>query len=179
MAATVTPQEEDVYLALEAFLAGVLPAGVPVIRGLPNRDAMPPARPGFVMIQALFKTRLNMPVHSWDQTGPAAPVEISIEQGLELPVQIDCYGPYSFGWSDIISTTFEDAYGFAALAPNCAPLYANEARMMPLTDEEEQYEQRWCIDAHLQYNPVVVVPQQYADALGPAILVDVNVEFPT
>ena len=178
-AASVTPDDEAVFTAMEAYLTGILPAGVQIFRGLPNRSSMPPKRPGFVVMTPLFKDRLNMPVHSWDTSGPEAPTESTVEQGIDLPVQIDVYGPYAFAWADIITTTFEDDYGFQALGPNCEPLYANEARMMPLTDEEKQYEQRWSIDAHLQYNPVVTIPQQFADTLGPVDMVDVNVEFPT
>lgn len=177
MSLTVTPSQITVYQALETFLSGVLPAGVPVIRGLPNRSAMPSPQPGFVVMQALFDGRLWMPVDTYVTGGTSPPTTSTIEQAIELAVQIDCFGPSSSDWAATISTTFEDNYGFTALGPNCAPLYCNEGRMIPLTDEELQYEERWCLDARLEWHPVVTVNQQYADALT-VTPKDVNVLFP-
>lgn len=196
MTLTVTPSQDDVYQAMEAFLAGILPAGVPVIRGLPNLAAMPPSPPGFVSMQALFEGRLRMPITTYateslavldsnghqvlDSNGNPVenpPFEFSIEQGLELPMQIDCYGKHSGTWASLISTAFQSPYGCAALAPNCQPLYCNEARMIPLVNEELNYEERWSLDCHLQYDPVVTAPQQYTNELELA-LKNVTVEYP-
>ena len=49
--------------------------------------------------------------------------------------------------------------------------------MMPLTDSEQQYEQRWMATAVLQFNPVVTVPQDFANALT-INLVDVDERYP-
>jgi hypothetical protein len=65
MTLVVTPNQDQLYAAMLAFLTGVLPAGVPVIRGLPNRAAMPAPIPGFVLMQALFQNRLSMPVDTF------------------------------------------------------------------------------------------------------------------
>ena len=178
MSVSVSPNQDQVYAALRSFLLSVLPAGVPVLRALPNRAAMPPAVPGYVYIQAMLMERLRMPIDTYPGGTEETPTSYTIEQGLDVPFQIDCYGKHSGTWAGIISTTFEDTYGFNALAPNCAPLYCNEARMIPLTDEEKQYEERWSLDGHVQWNPVVTAPQQYADELE-LTLKDVNVEFPT
>lgn len=178
MTLAISVTQDDVYTALETFLSGIVPPGVPVIRGLPNRAAMPQPDPGFVMMQALVQNRLNMPVHSWDYTdNTPPPATLGIEQGIDLPVQIDCYGPTSGDWAAMITTAFEDQYGFDVLGPNCEPLYANEARMIPLIDSEEQYEERWSIDAHLQINPVVTIQQQFADQLD-FTSVDVTEKYP-
>ncbi len=177
MSVTVEPTQDQVYQALETFLTGILPTGTPVIRGLPNRAAMPtPA--GFVLMQALFEERLRMPIDTFVTGGNSAPTTATVEQGIELTVQIDCYGPHSGTWASTVSTLFEDAYGFNALGPNCEPLYANQARMMPLVDAEQQYEERWSLDCRLQWNPVATIQQQYADALD-LTLKDVTVLFPS
>jgi hypothetical protein len=178
MSFSASPDQDQVYQALETFLTGILPAGVPVTRGLPNRSAMPPSPPGFVLVQALFENRLRMAIDTFTHGGNSPPSNYTVEQGIELPVQIDCYGANSGTWAAIISTLFQDTYGVNALAPNCAPLYCNQARMMPLTNEELQYEERWSADAHLQWNPVITAPQQYADELV-LTLRNATVEFPT
>ena len=178
MSLAISVTQDDVYTALETFLSGIVPTGVPVIRGLPNRAAMPQPNPGFIVMQALMQDRLNMPVHAWDYGASSPPSTLDIEQGIELPVQIDCYGATSGDWAATITTAFEDQYGFDALGPNCEPLYANQARMMPLIDSEEQYEERWSIDAHLQINPVVTITQQFADQLDLSV-VNVTEKYPT
>lgn len=177
MSLQVTPNHDALYQAMEAFLTGILPNGIPVIRGLPNRVAMPAPRPGFVLMQALMQNRLSMPVDTFVTGGNTPPTTATITQPIEVPFQVDCYGPYSGSWAATISTAFEDTYGLNALGPNCAPLYANEARMAPLVDEERAYEERWCVDCHLQWTPVATVQQQYADALD-LTLVNVDVKYP-
>lgn len=177
MTLTVTPDYDQVYQAMESFLKGILPSVVPVIRGLPNRVAMPQKRPGFVVMQALFQHRLTMSVDTFVTGGNTPPTTATIQQDIEVPFQVDCYGPYSGSWAATISTAFEDTYGFNALGPNCEPLYANEARMIPLVDSEDSFEERWSVDCHLQWTPIATVQQQYADALDLS-LVNVGVKFP-
>jgi hypothetical protein len=178
MSLSVVPDHDSIYVALIAYLTALLPEGVPVIRGLPNRVAAPPYVPGFVVIQALSTERLRMAIDTYPQGVSEAPTNYTIEQGIEVGFQIDVYSKHAGSWAALISTTFQDTYGVNALAPNCVPLYCNTGRMIPLTDSEEEYEQRWSLDARLQWNPVVTAPQQYADQLE-LTLKDVNVEFPT
>lgn len=163
MSVTVSPSQDVVYQALESFLTGVLPTGVPVIRGLPNRVSMPQPVPGFVTMQAILINRLRWNQDTWDMSSPA-PTSMALEEGLEVRVQIDFYGASSSDWAATVSTLLRDSYGCVALGPNCQPLYADDARMMPLVDEEQQYEERWSLDARLQYNPVTTITQTFADS---------------
>lgn len=178
MSLSISPNQDQVYEALTIFLENVLPPGVPIIRALPNRTSLPSPVPGYASIQALFTERLRMAVDTFPSGAAEAPDSFTIEQGIDIPFQIDFYGKHSGTWAATAATVFQDTYGCNLLAPNCQPLYCNEARMMPLTNEEKKYEERWCLDAHLQWNPVVTAPQQYADELE-LTLRDVNVEFPT
>jgi hypothetical protein len=174
---SVTPTlQGNVYPALLALITSVtgLPASN-VVQGRPNRASMP--MPGFVSVQALFDRRLRTNVDTWDETDPS-PTTQTLEQGLELTVQIDCFGPQSHDWANMLSTILRDEVGCNALAPSCQPLYADEARMIALVDGEEQYEERWALDAKLQMNPITTVPQQYADVLE-LTLINVPEKFPT
>ncbi len=163
MSVTVSPSQDAVYQALEAFLVSVLPTGIPVIRGLPNRVAMPQPVPGFVMMQALMVNRLRWNQDSWD-TASATPTTMTLEEGMEVRVQIDFYGASSADWAATVSTLLRDSYGCVALGPNCQPLYADDAHMMPLTDAEQRYEERWSLDARIQYNPVTTITQAFANS---------------
>jgi hypothetical protein len=167
----VTPVQRDVYVLLKAFLVTVTGLDPSlVIQGLPNRSAMPPASPGFVSMQLSRLKQLRTPEETWDYTD-VAPTEIAVEQGTELRCQLDLYGAASGDWGAMLQTLLRDETGCIALAgadptnPVCQPLYASDAQLVTLDDSESQYEDRWTIEAILQYNPVTSVPMQFADTL--------------
>jgi hypothetical protein len=177
-AATVTPTLSGVYTALGNFIVAQLGiAANKVIQGYPNRTAMPsPASAGFVVMSAISKKRLRTNIDMFAGTGlPApAPGPVTSEQGQQLDIQIDCYGPAASEWSDILTTLLRDNIGCLALAPVCQPLYADDPMRAPLIDAEAEYEDRWIVTARLQYNPVVTTAQDYAVTLGPVDIVDVT-----
>lgn len=169
----VAPTQQQVYAVLQPFIikvTGLDPSLV--IQGLPNRTAMPAADPGFVVMQAVFTRRLRTNVDTWDQTNPE-PASTSQEQGTGIDVQLDCYGASSGDWAVMLSTLLRDEIGCLALAPYCQPLYVDDARLAPLTDSEDQYEQRWTLTARLQYNPVTTTAQ---DFMSTAEVTSVNVD---
>lgn len=168
----ISPVLTDVYTALASFIGTALP-GVTVIRGLANRVPMPVG--GFIQMQALFQARLRTSIDSWDMT-LSDPTTQTVEQGMRIDMQIDCFGPTSSDWAATLSTLLRDEYGCANLQ-NCQPLYADEAKMLPLIDAEKQYEERWMLQAAFQYNPVVTIPQQFADVVT-VPLIDVEVAYP-
>lgn len=176
MSITITPTLQAVYASVYGFITGALGSTVPVIQGLSNRTPMPPPVPGFVLMQAIHARRLRWNIDSWQNTTPP-PVTMTEEQALEVWLQLDFYGPTSLDYSTTISTLWRDEYGCNALAPTCQPLYADEARMIPLIDAEQQYEQRWSLDARLQYNPVTTITQAYAGSTQIGV-VNVNQSYP-
>lgn len=101
----------------------------------------------------------------------------SVEQETGIAIQLDVHGPLSSDNAQTISTLFRDEYAvdsFAAQSPAVAvPLYTEEPRQMAFINEGQQYEDRWVVEAMLQANPVVEVPQQFADSVtGEAISVE-------
>lgn len=93
----------------------------------------------------------------------------NVEQSTEIVMQIDVHGPNSADNAQVISTLFRDDFGVQQLATAAiaiAPLYADDPKQMPFVNAANQYEDRWVVEAHLQVNPVVTIPQQFADALS-------------
>jgi hypothetical protein len=178
---STSPVQQDVFGVLAPFVVSVTTETAvslsqqTVLQGLPNRSSMPPASPGFAVMTVVGMKRLRTNIDSWVQTGE--PSAISHEMGAELRVQIDFYGATSQDWAAAFMTLFRDDSGVQALAPTCAPLYADDARMAPLDDSEEQYEQRWTVDAFLQYNPITTDPMQFADSLTVTV-VNVDEAYP-
>lgn len=103
-----------------------------------------------------------------------------LEQAGEFVIQLDVHGPSSTENVQIISTLFRDSYAtdvFEALDPRIAPLYADEPKQIPFINAENQYEDRWVVEAHLQVNQIVTIAQQFMDDLV-VDLVDVDATFP-
>lgn len=172
MSAVVAPLQVAIYTAIKAFIVSVLGTSVPVSQGLGNRVSIPQAAPGFVYMTIIDQQRLRTNIDTWDETNPA-PTGLTAEQGMKVTCQIDCYGANAADWAAMLTTLWRDDYGCLAMAPNCAPLYADEARLIPLIDSESQYTARYSITAYLQYNPVTTFPMQFADVLN-VNLIDVD-----
>lgn len=172
---STSPLQQDVFEVLTPFVQSVtgLGSGL-VVQGLANRVPMPEATPGFVVLTSVGLRRLRWDIATWDlNPSDPPPTELSLEQGTAMHVQVDFYGPSSQDWAVAFQTLWNNEVAVDALAPTCAPLYCIEARMMPLEDSEQQYEQRWTCEAVLQYNPVTTTDQQFADSLT---VTDVNVD---
>ncbi len=173
--ATIVNTVTDIYTKLGAFIIAQLGlAPGQVVQGYPNRVAMPVGP--FVLMTAMLKKRLRTNVDNYAGTSSPAPAggPVTAEQGQQITVQLDCYGPQSSDWSDILTALLRDNVGCVALAPACQPLYADDPVRAPLNDSEQQYEDRWIVQAVLQYNPIVTTAQTYANTLGPVDLVDVT-----
>lgn len=172
MTLATTPTQDDVFTALRAMLLGIVPAGTIVLRGPVDRAAQPVL--DHIVITPLFRKRLrtNIPTDNPDAG------TVALEQGTRLDIQVDFYGEVAASnWLDAFTTVFRSEYAVDALAPTCAPLYADDGTQMALVTGEEQYLERWMVQAVLQYNPVTTAPQQYADTLEVA-LINVDERYP-
>lgn len=100
---------------------------------------------------------------------PMAAGTTTLTQNTQLTIQIDVHGPNSADNAQIISTAFRDDYAvniFYALNPAVSPLYADDPRQTPFMNAEQQYETRYVIDALIQANQSIIVPQQYASVIN-------------
>lgn len=172
MTVSVTPIQDDVFTSIRAFIRGVLPCEV--IQGLGNRVSMPLS--GFVAMTQMAQNRLSTNVDSYADPTPTTGT-VSAQQAMQITVQLDCYGPQSADWASILSTLLRDEYACIALAPLVQPLHADDPRMLPLIDGEEQYEQRWTLDARFQVKPIVITPMQFFDEAEVG-LIEVDAAYP-
>ena len=97
-----------------------------------------------------------------------------LQQATQVEYQIDVHGPNSADNAQIISTMFRDEYAtnwwLAAGVTTSAPLYADDPRQVPFTNENQQVEYRWVITARLEADQTIVVPMQVAQALSVNII---------
>lgn len=108
-----------------------------------------------------------------------------IAQAVKWAIQLDFHSkdPRIAGDAAVtFSTLFRDAYAvesFAAQSPatGVVPLYCEDPKLVPFTQDQQQYEERWVVEALLQANVIVSVPQQFADAVS-VQLIDVDAVYP-
>lgn len=173
----------ETIAALRAFLLSVLPVGVEVVLGQDNR-VPEPVGADFVVMTIVGRGRLATNVVTYSDGGPGLAQERHALQPTQVTVQLDVHGPESSNTTQIISTLFRDGYGcdnFAASGFDVQPLFCSDPRQVPFLNEHQQIESRWSIDAVMQANPVVTVPQDFAADLrfSPVGAVkEVDAEFP-
>lgn len=177
MPATVDTTLSQVYTDVGNFIVATfgLSSGQ-LIQGYPNRTSMPPATGPWIEMHLTRNARLRTNVDTWDETDPA-PTTMEQEQGIQLSLQVDFYGPVSGDWATIFSTLWRDDVGCVALADTCQPLYSDDPIRAPLTNAEQQYEDKWIVAAQLQYNPTVSTSQQFANTLD-VTLINVDEAYP-
>lgn len=175
MTQAVTPTLDDVAVKVQNFLISIVPSGTPVIRGPVNRSSLP--SDPCVIFTPLFQTRLRTNLHVDTDPYPTPGGTTTTEQGTQVHIQMDFYGPASNEWAVAASMLWRDEYGCNLLAPECQPLYSDDARMIPLVTGEEQYLERYAITAMLQWNPVTVTAQEFADTLD-VTLINVDEAYP-
>lgn len=97
----------------------------------------------------------------------AAGVETFL-QPTNITMQLDVHGPNSADNAQTISTLMRDDYAvqaFAALNADVIPLFADDPRQLAFSNAEQQYEDRWVVEAQLQANITITAPLQFADAI--------------
>ena len=179
MSATLTLTESQTFTALRAFLLGVLPAGVEVIRGQDNRVPEPKGA-DFVLMTPTLRERLETNITSVLDPYPALGGARADRQATRVTVQLDVHGPNSADNVQIVSTLFRSDYAttqFATSGFDVTPLYTSEPHQMPFVNGEQQVEMRWTVDVVMQANPSVTTPQDFAGKLGIGII-NVDVVYP-
>lgn len=110
---------------------------------------------------------------------------VAIETDADVTFQLDVHSSDPSTAADmarVISAVLRDEVGVQWFLDNgpagATPLHADDPRQMPFVNEEQQFETRWVVDAHLQVNYVASgFPQQYAGALA-IVTTQVEAAFP-
>ena len=159
---------DTVITALAGFIQPFVGSDIPIIRGQQNRVA--PPLTAFVKLQELLENDIETPIFT--QSADPAIQQATINTPTRIDIQVDFYGPASADWCKAVKAVFRSPYATAQFDSDIAPLYCSDGRQMQLVMGEEQYENRWALTATLQYNPLVIVPQQSATTLTVNIFED-------
>lgn len=175
MTLAITPNEDDIYAAVKAYILGILPLdNAHVVKGVQNRAAMPTGP--FAEMYIATAKRIHTNQDTWDPND-SSPTGITRESAWQLEMQVSLYGPASSDWGRIFAALWRDDYACQALAPTCAPLHSDTPARAPLVTGEEQYLDKWLVRAQLQYSPVITTVDQFASVVTVDI-VNVDVKYP-
>ncbi len=150
---------DSIFDALGAFIQPFVGAAS-IIRGQVNRVSMP-ASP-FVELTEILSVDLETPSIINDTVNQ----QNSFSSPKRFDIQIDFYGTQAGDYCAAVKSVFRTTYATAQFPANIQPLYCSDGNQSPLVTGEEQYEARWILTASLQYNPIVIVPQQSATQLN-------------
>ena len=154
MSVTIDIIDQDVFASLVTFFKTFIPSNVEIIQAQENLVAMP--KGGFIAMNNTGMERLSFNVDTYN----SALQEKMILTPTKYAMQLDFYGPTSQIWAMETVALFRDEYTTDLFPANIQPLYADDPVQLPLIDGEQQYEQRWKLEATLQYNPILTTSQQ-------------------
>jgi hypothetical protein len=150
---------DDVIDALVLYLAPIVP-GVVVARGSANLVPLPPSP--CIIVRDITRQQLATATTEYDAPNESVTFTAPMRQDL----QIDCYGPTSADMSHAIQTTFKTWYATEHFPDFIKPLWCDDAMRVPLVTGEQQYEDRWMMTLHIQYNGGVTLDQEFFDVVG-------------
>jgi hypothetical protein len=162
--------ETNIFSALRAFITSLV--ACPVIRTPVNRAAMPTG--DFIALTPMGRTPLSTNTDAYTASSE------TILSPVQYTVQVDCYGAAAGDRANTLSSLFRDDYAcqsFISSGFDVQPLFATDARQMPLVSGEDQYIERWTFECVMQANPVVTIAAQTADALV-VNLINVDATYP-
>lgn len=172
------------YQLFGNWLQAQLGAGTTVEQGQLNRISMPQ---GNFIVMTLIGSEEDLHKGTRNYTWIAADPNPGVEKdtkGVKAVLQIDFYGSNSHDWASLIGRLVSTQYNIDYFAqqnsnggPDVQPLFATGAKNLALINGEGQYEPRWSLDLHFQYNPTISFPQDFMDALD-IHAVSVESQFP-
>lgn len=177
---TLSLTESQTLQALGTFLVAVLPTGTDVVTAQDNRVPAPTAT-NYAVMTPILRSRLATNLTGYtDGFLTSGPQTRADTQATLVTIQVDTFGPLSADNAQLITTLFRSDWGvdqFSTYGFDVTPLYTSEPRQMKFTNESSQVEQRWTTDVVCQCNPIVTVPQDFADQLAVGVI-EVDEAYP-
>lgn len=146
--------------ALVLVLQPFIPDGAAIVRAQTNLVPMPDSP--FALLTEVGQYELGRPEIDYDTDAETA----SILTPTRIDIQIDFYGQAAGDYVRAFAGMFGSPLAYERFPADLKPLYLSPPHQGPLITGEQQYESRWTTTVTLQYNPVVVLPQQFADTLS-------------
>lgn len=155
---TVRPTRIAIQDAIVKLIASIAPAGMEIVEGLPNLVPEPMAA-DFAVVSIMTLRRLATNESEYTETTR------DVLMRTEVATQIDVHGPSSVENAAALVMLIRDMHATTKMAidePLVAPLHADDARLIPFENAEQQTEWRWVITASFQANITLTTPIESA-----------------
>lgn len=153
MAATLSITHTQIYTDLRQYLLSLFPS-CEVIQGYSNNVPLPNSP--FILMNIINESEMNAQISDYRVSDGVA----NVTRSIETVVQVDFYGVDSGQDARLFSALWRDFHACDGLRV-CKPLYADPARYIPLSNEEQEFEERWSVTASLTYNPTITHAQDF------------------
>lgn len=160
MATALNITHNDIYTDVRRYLLLLFPDNE-VVQGYGNNVPLPNAP--FILMNIITETDLNAHTSIYSGNGIG-----KVSRSVEIAMQLDFYGKDSGERARIFQNLWRDYYACDRLE-KCQPLYSDNLRYIPLTNEEQNYEERWSVTAYLTYNPTITHEQDYLSGVNVSI----------
>lgn len=144
----------EIFSAMRNYLNLLFP-GIEVIRTQVNNVPMPMG--AFITMNAVARKRVATNHRVWNKADSTQESSMTTDQ----VIQLDFYGSGSAQRAQTFSTLFYDYHGYDNFPEKIKPLYCTDASQFALISAEENYIERWQVDAHLGIYATVISPQEY------------------
>lgn len=162
---------------LRSFLLTILPAGVVVTNAQQNRVAEPLAG-NYVLVTLLSRRRLGTTMQAWDESPLGNPTVQQWIESTSISMQLDFHGEGSTDNAQAFATLFRSDYAYQFMAAlGLYPDYCTDGAQMPFINGEDQWEDRWVVNAVFDANMIVTAPQQFMDTVNIG-LIEVDSTYP-
>ena len=157
--------ESDIRTGMKAFL--VSNCGVPAaacVKGFGNRAATP--KGSFVVMTLMLTERTSTNIHeeatTLDQQGAVTTFQDTTFMPSQGTAQLDFYGADAWSWANKSAMYLRDEVGCSFLAAyGVQPLYCNDPKNLTGLSGEEQYQDRWMVEAILAFNQSDTLPLDF------------------
>lgn len=157
----------DVCAALRSAIISVFGSAINDVIQIPTDRAPMPKKSPYATMSDLTKTMIHWPVPATSDPS-VQPQSNAITAATDYEMQICFYGAGASDMAEIFHTFMRspDAFDFFnALTPaGVYPLYADTPYQANFVNGEAEYELRWIMNVHLQYNPTITATIQTASA---------------
>lgn len=187
MTPTLSLTEEQTLTAVRAFLINLTGDGtgrdIEVVTGQDNRVA-PPQSANYIVMTSMLSGMLETSTETYYDGSFDMPPTPAVRMNLlpsDVTVQLDVHGPRSKDLATTIAGMVRTDYCVDALAASgfdVTPLYANDPHQSAFSNGEQQIENCWIVDMHVQCNPIVTTGQDFFTEVSAPGLYEVDATFP-
>ncbi len=174
---SIAPTQANIQKSLRNFLIDILVIDPQDIIAAQVNRVPEPNGADFIVFTPLRYERLETDIETFDGLSSL----LNFRQPTKVTMQLDIHGPNSAENASLVSTLFRSSLAvdlFEGYGLGVVPFYADDPKQLPFINAEQQYENRWVVEAAMQFNAQTSnIDQQSATTLDVGII-SVDAEYP-